>query len=82
MEDGEEHSEAQESDSGFRKASKADESFRLCHGLYLKPVCPVRKLQVYFLYSNILQQILYCLAYLSGIYEYTLECKLSFVMQD
>lgn len=30
MEDDEEHSETQESDSGFRKASKLEESFRLC----------------------------------------------------
>lgn len=82
MEDDEEHSEAQESDSGFGKASKVEESFRLFHDLYLKPACPVRKLQVYFLHSNIMQPIIYCLAYFRGIYEYTLERKLSCLLCD
>lgn len=70
MEDDEEHSEAQESDSRFGKASKVEESFRLFYELYLKPVCPVRKLQVYFLYSNIMQPIICCLAYFRGIWIY------------
>lgn len=53
MEDGEERSEAQESHSEFRNASKLEESFRLSHELYLKSGCPVGKQQVYFLYGNI-----------------------------
>lgn len=60
MEDCEEHSEAQESDSGFRKASKVEESFRLSHELYLKPASPaIKRERVYFLYGNILQQVMH-----------------------
>lgn len=84
MEDDEEHSEAQESDSRFGKASKVEESFRLFHELYLKPVCPVRKLQVYFLYSNIMQPYYM----LSGLFQrnmnihWNVSFLVSFVIQE
>lgn len=82
MEDDEEHSEAQESDSGFGKASKVEESFRLFHELYLKPVCPVRKLQVYFHCIVTLCNQLYTVWLISEEYEYTLERKLSCLVCD
>lgn len=45
MEGGEEHSEAQESDSRFGDPCKVEECFRLCHELYIKS-SPLRKQQV------------------------------------
>lgn len=82
MEDGEERSEAQDSDSGFGEASKVEESFRSAQELDLKLGFPVRQLQVLFICSNMMQQLVYCLAYFTGICDYLLEFQLSCLVCD
>lgn len=73
MEEGEEHSEAQESDSGFGDPCKVEESFRLGHEVYIKSSRrpPPKKLSNARVSSMIGNMVL------TGICEYAFECRFS-----